>query len=121
MGKAPRNLADPAAVIESVRKSGHGKVKVAVADIDGVLRGKYIHADKFAAVLEGGFGFCNVVFGWDLGDQTYDNTRLTGWHLGYPDAMVELDLGTRRAVPWEGDVPFFLGHFVNADGTPHAL
>ena len=121
MGKAQRHLADPAATVEAVRKSGHGQVKVAAADIDGVLRGKYLHVDKFASVVEGGFGFCDVVFGWDMSDQTYDNTKLTGWHHGYPDAMVELDLRTQRAVPWEGDVPFFLGHFVNADGTPYPL
>jgi len=121
MGKMHRELADPAATVDAVRKSGHGQVKVAVADIDGVLRGKYLHIDKFASVVEGGFGFCDVVFGWDMNDQTYDNTQVTGWHQGYPDAMVELDLRTQRAVPWENDVPFFLGHFVNPDGTPHPL
>jgi hypothetical protein len=28
-------------------KSGAQKVKVAVSDIDGILRGKYLHIDKF--------------------------------------------------------------------------
>ena len=31
----------------AVRRSGAAKVKVAVSDIDGILRGKYLHADKF--------------------------------------------------------------------------
>ena len=31
------------------------KVKVAVSDIDGILRGKYLHRDKFASAAEGGF------------------------------------------------------------------
>ena len=84
MSKAERDVSDQASVLESVRKSGTQKVKVAVADIDGVLRGKYIHIDKFHSAVEGGFGFCNVVFGWDMNDQTYDNTKLTGWHHGYP-------------------------------------
>ena len=26
-----------------------------------------------------------------------------------------------RTVPWDDDVPFFLGDFVNADGTPHPI
>jgi glutamine synthetase len=34
-----------------------------VADIDGILRGKYIHKDKFESAIESGFGFCDVVFG----------------------------------------------------------
>ena len=29
--------------LKAVRDSGTGKVKVAVSDIDGVLRGKYLH------------------------------------------------------------------------------
>ncbi len=44
------------------------KVKVAVTDMDGVLRGKYLHKDKFLAAVEKGFGFCNVVFGWGTSD-----------------------------------------------------
>jgi glutamine synthetase len=110
-----------AAVLDAIRASPIGKVKVGVSDIDGVMRGKYMHRDKFLSAAEGGFGFCDVVFGWDMDDQTYDNTKLTGWHLGFPDAMVQIDLATHRSVPWEGNVPFFLGNFVNADGSPYPL
>ena len=108
-------------LIEEIRASDAPKVKVAITDIDGVLRGKYLHRDKFLSALESGFGFCDVVFGWDMGDQTYDNTKLTGWHHGYPDALVRLDPATGRRVPWDGDVPFFLGDFVTAEGKPHPL
>ncbi len=107
--------------LEAVRQSGSEKVKVAVSDIDGILRGKYLHLDKFAGAAEGGFGFCDVVFGWDSSDCCYDNAQLTGWHRGFPDALARLDLDTHRRVPWDGDVPFFLGEFVNADGTPLAI
>jgi glutamine synthetase len=105
-------------VTERVRKSNAQKVKVAVTDIDGVLRGKYIHVDKFLSALESGFGFCNVVFGWDSSDVCYDNARYTGWHTGYPDANVKLDPRTYREVPWDGSVPFMLGDFVDASGEP---
>ncbi|HXN15298.1 MAG TPA: glutamine synthetase family protein [Usitatibacter sp.] len=121
MSKSEKNVTDQATILEAIRKSGTGKVKVAVSDIDGVLRGKYIHTDKFFSAVESGFGFCDVVFGWDVGDQPYDNAYMTGWHHGFPDAMVRLDLATYRNVPWDGGVPFFLGNFVNADGTPHPL
>jgi glutamine synthetase len=110
--------------IQRVRASGAQKVKVAVSDIDGILRGKYLHRDKFLGAAEaypgGGFGFCDVVLGWDMMDSTYDNTTATGWQHGFPDALARLDLNTARHVPWDEGVPFFLGEFVNADGTAHA-
>jgi glutamine synthetase len=62
------------------------------------------------------------VFGWDATDVTYDNTTLTGWHKGFPDALAKLDLGTLRTVPWDGGVPFFLGEFVELkDGKEQPL
>ena len=103
----------PAAqIVDAVRNAPGNRVKVAVADIDGVLRGKYLHKEKFFSVVDGGFGFCDVVFGWDMMDACYDNTTLTGWHKGFPDAHARLDLGTYRTVPWDDNVPFFLGEFI---------
>ena len=106
------------AIVERVRRAPAGKVKVAITDIDGILRGKYLHKDKFLSAVEGGFGFCNVVFGWDVNDACYDNGRYTGWHSGYPDALARLDLATFREVPWDGGVPFFLGDFQDPAGGP---
>ena len=102
-------------VLDAVRQAPGTRVKIAVSDIDGILRGKYIHKDKFVSATEGGMGFCDVVFGWDAHDVCYDNTTLTGWHKGYPDAVARIDLGTLRRVPWDSDVPFFLGDFVIDD------
>lgn len=93
------------------------KIKFAFADIDGVLRGKVIHPKKFIDGLEGGYGFCDVVWGWDSSDACYDNVKLTGWHTGYPDQMCRIDLSTLRNVPWDDDIPFFLGDFSKADGN----
>ncbi|HXH75995.1 MAG TPA: hypothetical protein VNJ08_13575 [Bacteriovoracaceae bacterium] len=107
-------------IIAEVKTSPNPKVKVAITDIDGVLRGKYIHKDKFLSAVEGGFGFCNVIFGWDINDLAYDNCKYTGWHSGYPDAVASLDLQTYRKVPWDNDVPFFLGDF-NLDICPRNL
>jgi glutamine synthetase len=107
--------------LAAIRKSGASKVKVACSDIDGVLRGKYLHKDKFEGAAESGFGFCDVVFGWDSSDIVYDNTQVTGWQHGFPDALARLDLGTHRNVPWDGGVDFFLGEFINADGSPYPV
>jgi glutamine synthetase len=111
-----------AKIIAAVRESPGNRVKLAVSDIDGVLRGKYVHKEKFYSAAEGGFGFCDVVFGWDAMDVTYDNTTLTGWHKGFPDALAKIDLGTFRTVPWDDGVPFFLADFVgHRDGKEAPL
>ena len=107
--------------LAAVRASDTVKVKVACSDIDGILRGKYLHRDKFFGAAEGGFGFCDVVFGWDSSDLCYDNAQVTGWQHGFPDALARIDLSTARHVPWDGGVPFFLGEFINTDGSPYPV
>lgn len=108
-------------ILEYVKNHPSGKVKVAVTDIDGVLRGKYVSTEKFLSAVEGGFGFCDVIFGWDSADVAYDNALFTGWHTGYPDSPAHLDLSTFRKIPWEQDVPFFLGELFTKDGQPASV
>ncbi len=101
--------------IREYQKKNIHRVKLAVTDIDGVLRGKYVALDKFASILNGTGGFCDCVFGWDVNDTLYDNAVFTGWHTAYPDALFKIDLNTERFLPDE-NVPFFLAEFVGADG-----
>ena len=111
-----------AQVIQAVRAAPGCRVKVACSDIDGILRGKYIHKEKFYSAAESGFGFCDVVFGWDSSDVCYDNAKITGWHHGFPDAVARIDLQTFRQVPWDDHVPFFLGNFIRTvDGVEEPL
>ena len=105
-------------IIQYVKKHSSGKVKIVITDIDGVLRGKYISTEKFFSVIKGRLGFCDVVFGWDMNDAAYDNVKFTGWHTGYPDAPVKIDLNTFRKIPWENDLAFFLGDFVSEENEP---
>src|SRR6188768_1387727 len=121
IGKGSKGGIKEHPALAAVRNSSTVKVKVACSDIDGVLRGKYLHIDKFEGATSGGFGFCDVVFGWDSQDVCYDNTQVTGWQHGFPDAQARIDLATARHVPWDGGVPFFLGEFINADGSPYAV
>jgi len=109
------------AILDYVRNHPSGKVKIAYADIDGVLRGKYVATAKFLSAVEAGTSFCDVIFGWDSGDVVYDQVTYTGWHTGYPDAPARIDLQTFRKIPWENDVPFFLGELVDAQGKPAAV
>lgn len=109
-----RNQQSLPELLQELTEESATKVKLAITDIDGVLRGKLISLDKFRSVVEKGFGFCDVVFGWDAGDQAYDNAAYTGWHTGYPDALAMIDINTFRRVPWENDLPFFLAGFPDA-------
>ena len=86
-------------------------VKIAVADTDGILRGKYLSRDKFLGALDKHLGFCDVILGWDSNDALYDNTKFTGWHTAYPDAAVRILPETRRDIPFEPKTALFLGEF----------
>jgi len=106
----PRQVKTPKEAAQLVAERDLSHVKVGVFDIDGVLRGKYMSRAKFESALEKGFGFCDVVLGWDSDDALYDNVSITGWHTGYPDAPVRLLPETCRELPLEDGV-FFLGEF----------
>jgi glutamine synthetase len=114
-------LKDQPAILKQVASGSSEKVKVAITDIDGVLRGKTINREKFASSLEKGFGFCSVVFGWDSQDKSYDHVDCTGWHNGYPDYEVRLDPATLRSIPWESNTPFLLGDFPDLEVCPRQL
>lgn len=107
--------------IRLIEARGLTHVKVGLSDIDGIMRGKYLAKDKFISALKSGFGFCNVVLGWDLNDQLYDNVQYTGWHTAYPDAMVRILPETCRELPLEQvngqNMLFFLCEFVEDAAT----
>lgn len=92
------------------------KVKLAGVDIDGQLRGKLISKKKFLGIATEGFGFCSVIFGWDMHDQTYfKELKISNKENGYHDIIAIPDLSSFRRIPWEDDVPFFLVTFYDPD------
>lgn len=105
---------------ERLSKEGIRRIKIGVTDIDGILRGKYISLEKFAH-CQNGLGFCDVIFGWDIGDTLYDNSKYTGWHTGYPDAIARLDSSTLRTIPWEPGTAFFLADLFTKNGDPLSI
>ena len=66
-------------IINYVKNHPSGKVKIAVTDIDGILRGKYISTEKFLSVIDDQTSFCDVIFGWDANDVAYDNGLGLHW------------------------------------------
>ena len=104
----------PHSIIQHIRNSEFDGIKIGFTDLDGVLRGKIIHKDKFFKAIEEGMGFCDVVFGWDINDKVYEKDGITGWHTAYPDALLSLDIKSYRTFPWENDQVFLLGDFAKA-------
>ena len=99
---------------------GARQAMLGLADIDGVLRGKFVGFDKLKSLFAKGGGFCDCVFGWDMDDQLYDGGVVTGWHSGFPDARYRLVAASERSVP-ESGVPYFIGEFAGADGGDHPV
>jgi len=96
------------------KSEGLSRIKLALTDIDGVMRGKYISLEKLSSVIKDGGAFCDCVLGWDSDDKLYDNVKFTGWHTAFPDAHFRL--------VDENNLPFFLGEFVGKDlKTRHPL
>ena len=105
--------------MSSLEQQGFTRAKIGGFDIDGILRGKYVSLGKLRSALKKGFGFCDVIFGWDIADVLYDNSQVTGPHTGYPDVLAVLDPSTLRKIPWEPGVAALLCDFRDAAGGPH--
>jgi len=111
----------------ALQQNGVEYVKVAITDIDGVLRGKYMHVDKFLKSIESGYGFCDVIFGWDSSDTLYEfkvsdeQNLFTGWHTGFPDQTVKILLDSKRTIPFEKNTPFFLSELKDGEVCPRTV
>ncbi len=105
-----KTIEDARAIVE---QRGLSHIKVGLFDNDGVMRGKYMSREKFFSSLDKGFAFCDVVLGWDVKDQLYDNVTYTGWHTGYPDAPVRILPDSCRDIPFEDGMLLFLAEFAD--------
>ena len=121
----PKQVTDLQSAAAFVREAGYDNMKLAVTDLDGVLRGKYVSREKFLAALEKGFGFCDVIFGWDSADELYGEDSYTGWHTAFPDAWARIDPASCRMLPLENQQSaLFLADFADSDASvvcPRAL
>ncbi|EDN08571.1 hypothetical protein HCAG_05070 [Histoplasma mississippiense (nom. inval.)] len=92
------------------------QVKLAGIDADGILRGKLVSKRKFLSIAQNGFGFCSVIFGWDMHDQTYfKELGVSNKENGYRDMLAIPDLSSFRRIPWEDNVAFFLINFFDPE------
>lgn len=107
----PRDVKTVADAKKIIEQRELNYIKVGLFDVDGIMRGKYLSKAKFFSALEHGFSFCDVVLGWDSKDQLYDNVSFTGWHTGFPDALVKVIPNSCRALPLEDNMLLFILEF----------
>ena len=102
-------------IVNKIEAYEGNHIKFGVVDIDGVLRGKMISKKKFLNSVSQKIGFCDVIFGWDVNDQVYNDSKVTGWHTGFPDSTASIDLSTYRTIPWNDNIPMFLADFRSSE------
>ncbi len=101
-----------------VDEQGIRTFKVGAVDIDGLWRGKRIAAPYFLeSVAEKGTNICNILFGWDMQDQSISDLSYTGWQTGYPDITLLPDLDTLKPVPWEPGTASVICDIYSPDGA----
>ena len=103
-------------IIQYVKDHPSGKVKLAIADIDGILRGKYISTEKFLSVIESGMGFCDVYLDGMRGMWYMIMYNIPDGTPVIPMLRLSLDIHTFRKIPWENDLPFFLAELTEMKG-----
>ena len=71
--------------------------------------------------------FCDVIFGWDSEDDLYNflptkgQELFTGWHTGYPDQKVRVELESQRNIPFEHNTLLFLSELMDGEICPRGV
>ena len=106
--KIPARI-DRSSIHKIIQDSDHTHAKIAVCDIDGVLRGKQITKEKLYGAIEHGVGFSDVILGWDIKDTLYTGSKLSSWDTGYGDVPVLIDACSARIDPSDDNMLLFMG------------
>jgi glutamine synthetase len=110
-----------AAIKQLVEEGKVEYVKIGAPDIEGVYRGKRVAAKHFLNSLEEGFGQCDVLFGWDIGEVVLPNLKFSNWERGFADIVMKPDLSTFALVPWEEQVASCVCDLWTEHGEPVSI
>lgn len=100
---------DEISIRKLIQCSPHTHAKIAICDIDGVLRGKQIAKEKLYGAIEHGVGFSDVILGWDIKDHLYTGAKLSSWETGYGDVPIKIDVNSGRADLSDDGMLLFFG------------
>jgi glutamine synthetase len=94
-------------------------VVLTLADMQGRLQGKRLHAPYFLhEVLAHGSEACNYLLAVDVEMNTVDGYAMSSWERGYGDFVMVPDLSTLRRLPWQPGTALLLADLTTVDGAP---
>ena len=109
-------MTDVRARLESM---GATRLRVEVPDVNGLLRGKLVPAEK---LLDGkSAGISDVIYCLTSADEVFENPNFTSNDTGWPDVMLVPDWRTLAPVPWERGLAAVICDVVTQAGEPLAL
>ncbi len=76
-------------------------VTVAMPDLQGLLRGKYMSRSKFLGALESGYGMPTMVFALEPTDAIMKIPGISDDGCGFADGVARILPETVREIPWE--------------------
>ena len=85
---------------EAIAAGDAHTVRVCFPDHYGVLRGRRIAAEVFAADPDARQGFCDGALVWDIRCEIFEATDFSNFRTGYPDLYVRPDHETLRPCAW---------------------
>ena len=91
-------------------------IAVGFGDLNGVMRGKRVPAERWGEVTGSGIALSMAPFACDMTSDVWD-TPYCNMENGYPD-MHLFPAGPVYAVPWEAGCGFSFGHALGMDGKP---
>lgn len=78
--------------------------RIGVVDVDGVIREKKVAPSKAQKLLKQGYMFCDVLYNWDIAENTYGNGD-------FSDAEAAIDPASVRVNPFQPGSLYFLADF----------
>ena len=115
MSAVASDSAMPAGLQEAIASGEAHTVRVCFGDHYGVLRGRRICADVFAAG-PARQGFCDGALVWDIRCDIFEETDFSNYRTGYPDLYVVPELETLRPCAWSSGEWTVLGDCWNEEG-----
>ena len=93
--------------VKALGESGTKRVHVGIFDAEAAFREKSVAVDKAEKMLRDGFSFSDVLYEWDIADQTYSGGA-------FADEAAEIDPASGRVFPFAPNEALFIADFTGA-------
>jgi len=97
----PAEVCTPDDVRQILEERNAQHVTIAITDMQGLLRGKYVSRKKLLSILENGWGVPPLIMALDPDDVIMDAPGIADGSDGFADGFARLLPATCREIPWE--------------------